>query len=90
MAEVYLTNDLSFPKETLSMISVVSMPFNIILSGYAGYLSSDNPFPVQCWALLLCMLINGYAVLVLLATFPPKDQITFMTTVHVTLVTLIT
>ena len=66
VAEVYLTNDLSFPKENISMINVVSTPFSIMVSAGAGYLSSDNPFKVQCWALLVCMLANGYAVLVMI------------------------
>jgi len=36
------------------------------------------------------MLVNCYSVLVLLGTFPAKDDMTIWTTVHVTIVTLVT
>ena len=36
------------------------------------------------------MLVNCYSVLVLLGTFPAKDDMTIWTTVHVTVVTLVT
>mgnify|MGYP001626782375 CR=1 FL=1 len=35
------------------------------------------------------MLVNSYGVLVLLGTFPAKEEMTTMTTVHVTAVTLV-
>ena len=35
------------------------------------------------------MLVNCYSVLVLLGTFPAKDEMTIWTTVHVTVVTLV-
>ena len=37
----------------------------------------------------MIMLVNSYGVLVLLGTFPQKDQISMYTTVHVTAVTLV-
>ena len=42
--EVYLTNDLSFPKETLSLIKVVCTPLNIMFAVVSGYLASGKPF----------------------------------------------
>ena len=41
VTSVYLTNDLSFPKETLSMIKVVSTPLNILLAAMSGYLATN-------------------------------------------------
>ena len=46
MTQVYLTNDLNFPKETLAMIKVVGMPLNILFAFVSGYLSSERPFIV--------------------------------------------
>ena len=39
VTEVYLTNDLGFPKETLSLIKVVSQPLNILFAVVSGYLT---------------------------------------------------
>ena len=83
--EVYLTNDLSYPKETLAMIKVAIMPLSIVFMIYSGYLSKDKPFITQSWALLIGILLNGYSVLVILNTFPDKDNITMWTTAHVTI-----
>ena len=41
VAEVYLTNDLGFPKENLSIIKVVCTPLNIMFAFVSGYLSSS-------------------------------------------------
>jgi len=46
MTQVYLTNDLKFPKETLAMIKVVGMPLNILFAFVSGYLSSGRPFEI--------------------------------------------
>lgn len=41
---VYLTNDLGFPKETLSLIQVVCTPLNIMFAVVSGYLATGKPF----------------------------------------------
>ena len=43
-SEVYLTNDLGFPKEDISIVKVACTPFNILIAVAAGYLTSSNPF----------------------------------------------
>ena len=90
MSEVYLTNDLDFPKETLSMIKVVCTPLNIMFAVVSGYMATGKPFNLQSWNLFVGMLVNFYSVMVLLGTFPEKGQMTVWTTVHVTVVTLVT
>ena len=71
------------------MIQVVCTPLNILLGGVAGYLASNKPFVIHSRALFIEMALNTYGVLVLLATFPPVEEITFYTTVHVTILTLL-
>lgn len=44
VSEVYLTNDLGFAKENLSIIKVVCTPFNIVAAMISGYLSASDPF----------------------------------------------
>ena len=44
VTEVYLTNDLGFPKENLSIIKVVCTPLNIMFAFLSGWLSSSQPF----------------------------------------------
>ena len=89
VASVYLTNDLGFPKETLSMIQVVCTPLNIMFAVVSGYLASTKPFAIQSWTLLIGIIVNSYGVLVLLTTFPAQEDINMYTTIHVTIVTLI-
>ena len=86
---MYLTNDLGFPKETLSLITVVCTPINIVFSFVSGYLASAAPFKIQTFILIVGILVNTYGVMVLLGTFPPKDEMTIYTTIHVTVVMLI-
>lgn len=71
------------------MITVICTPLNIVFAFVSGYLASSAPFQSMSWILLVGVLVNSYAVLVLLGTFPAKEDITFLTTVHVTAVTLI-
>lgn len=88
VTSMYLTNDLSFPKETLSMIRVVSTPLNILLAGLSGYMATGDPFPLVAKAKLLHMLCSSYCILVLLWTFPDKESISQWTTAHVLSVNL--
>lgn len=55
----------------------------------SGYLAAGKPFPLQSYNLLIGVVISSYSILVLLNTFPAKEDITVWTTVHVTIVTLI-
>ena len=71
VSSVYLTNDLGFPKETLSLIQVICTPLNIMFAVVSGYLASGKPFRLQSWNLIAGMAVNTYGVLVLLRTFPP-------------------
>lgn len=70
IVEVYLTNDLGFPVENLSMIKMVCTPINIVLSFLFGYLSADRPFTYQFYGLIGLIIASSYSVLVLLGTFP--------------------
>ena len=55
----------------------------------SGYMATGKPFKLQSWNLIVGMLVNFYSVMVLLGTFPEKGQMTMWTTVHVTIVTLV-
>ena len=85
MTQVYLTNDLNFPKETLAMIKVVGMPLNILFAFISGYLSSEKPFIVQSYNLLAIIAISVYTVNVLLQYFPDENNITQATVIHVSI-----
>ena len=89
IASVYLTNDLGFPKETLSMIQVVCTPLNILFAFMASYLASGKPYAIHSTAIFIEMALNTYGVLVLLQTFPPVEEISIYTTMHVTILTLL-
>ena len=67
-----MTNDLEFPKETLSMIKIVCTPLNIMFAVLSGYMATGKPFALQSWNLIIGMLVNFYSVMVLLGTFPEK------------------
>ena len=71
------------------MITVVCTPLNILFAFFASYLASNKRFALHSNALFLEMALNTYGVLVLLATFPPVEEISFITTVHVTILTLL-
>ena len=86
---MYLTNDLGFPKETLSLIQVICTPLNILFAVVSGYLASSKPFVIHSTAIFIEMALNTYGVLVLLRTFPPAEEINFYTTAHVTILTLL-
>ena len=90
VSEVYLTNDLGFPKENFSIIKVVCTPLNIMFAFVSGYLSSSQPFVYQSYNLLALILLSTYSILVLLGTFPAADEISQGTYIHVTLVLFLT
>lgn len=41
---IYLTNDLGYSKENLSLVKVICTPVNIFFAGVSGYLSNQRPF----------------------------------------------
>lgn len=73
VSEVYMTNDLGFPIESLSMIKVICTPFNIAFAFLSSYLSSKEPFKFQFYNLLIMAILCSYSVLFMLGTFPEKD-----------------
>jgi hypothetical protein len=74
LGQVYLTNDLKFPAEKLSMIQVVLAPVEIMFSFVSGYMSSTKPFAFCYWINLLCGLLSTYTILVLFAFFPSEKE----------------
>ena len=71
------------------MIKVVCTPLNIAVAAISGYYASDKPYTLQTWNLLIVMLANSYAVLVLLGTFPSQEEMTYQTTIHVSIVQMV-
>ena len=55
----------------------------------SGYMSSDKPFPLLANAMLLGIICSSYNILILLMTFPEKENISKWTTAHVMTVNLI-
>jgi len=47
VGQVYMTNELGFSRENLSMIQVISAPCEIIFTVLSSYLSSSRPFRFQ-------------------------------------------
>jgi len=64
--EVYLTNDLGFPKEDISIVKVVITPFSILIAIISGYLTGSEPFRFLSYAAIAGLLIANYNVLYLL------------------------
>ena len=87
VSKVYLTNDLGFPKDDLAMLQVVTIPTNMIFAVVSGYLSRERPFYIMSWVIFIQMVLCTYAILVLFLTFPPKEEITIFTKIHVVVVT---
>jgi len=85
LAQVYITNDLGFPKEDLSAIQMVCAPINILAAFAMSYIGGDRPFYYTFWTLLASVIVSTYLILVLLYNFPEKDQITPSTNLHVTI-----
>jgi len=72
LAQVYLTDELKFPKESMSGIMILSAPGSILCSIISGYLTAKNPFTYMYYTTFVCVLLSSYSVLVLIRTFP-KD-----------------
>ena len=86
IADVYLTNDLGFPKEDLSMIKMILTPINIAMAFILGHFSQGKPFTFQFLGLTCLVLASSYDVLFLLGTFPDKENFTYLTSMHVIVV----
>lgn len=52
VGEVYMTNDLQFPKETLSLIKVILTPVSILISFLCGFYQTDRNYE-RCFYLNL-------------------------------------
>ena len=87
MSEVYLTNDLKFPKENLGIVKVLCTPFNIALAVFSGYVTSKDPFRYLLYIQISLIVISSYQVLVVLYTFPETQS--YLTYIHVIIVMVI-
>lgn len=71
---IYLTNDLGYSKENLSLVKVICTPFNIFFAGISGYVSNKDPFTYMYYLMLAMTLLSTYAVIVLLGTMPTDHE----------------
>ena len=81
--EVYLTNDLGMPKESLSLMQVFFTPMNILLAFLSGYLTAKAPFRALMIAYSVDILLSAYSIFVLVGTFPAANAISNLTVTHV-------
>lgn len=86
ITQVYLTNDLGFPKETLSMIKVIAFPVSVLATVLLGYFPANNLFKRIHFFMFLYLGVSTYSVLGMMYFFPAQDQITWWTTAHVVVV----
>ena len=92
VTSVYLTNELHFSKESLSLVKIVSAPANIIVAFASGYFASSKPFTFFFYTSVFCIFACSYSVLVMLQNFP-KDkeaQMSSSNIFHITAVVLTT
>ena len=92
VSQVYMTNELKFSRESLSLMKIVSAPANIICAIVSSYLSSERPFAFFYKITIVCMCLSCYSILVLLRNFPtdPIEQQAPQNIMHVTAVVLLT
>ena len=90
-SSMYLTDELAFSKESLSLVKIVSAPSNIIVSFLSGWFSQKKPFRFLFWITVSMIITNSYAILIMLNYFPKdkEEQLSTMNIAHVTAVTLI-
>lgn len=89
LTQVYLTNDLAYPKEDLAMIKVCCMPVNLFVAVLAGHVTKNSAFTYELWALLSLVGICSYTVLFTLKTFPSKEKVSDWTHIHVIVVSAV-
>ena len=70
LGQVYLTDELKFPKQSMSGIMVLSAPTNILCSILSGYFTAKKPFTYMYYTTVISVLLSSYSVLVLIRTFP--------------------
>ena len=85
LGTIYLTNDLGYSKENLSLVKVICTPVNIFFAGLSGYVSNKDPFTYMYYLMVATTLVSTYAVIVLLGTMPTdhESQNTFGVYAHV-------
>lgn len=83
---VYLTSDLGYDRENHAFAGVVTKPIDIALSFVIGYMASERPLRLLATNMLVGILTSTYAVLYMMAYFPPKEEQDHLTFLHVTLV----
>ena len=74
LASVYLTDELKFPKESISSLMIVAAPANILCSIFSGYFTAKNPFKCIYWCTVAMIVISSYQVLVLIYNFPKERE----------------
>ncbi len=74
VGEVYLTNDLGYAKENLSLIKVFCTPFNILLAGFSAFFSKGDPFKYLFYIHIASVILCTYYVFVTLGMMP-KDTL---------------
>ncbi|TNV84327.1 hypothetical protein FGO68_gene12155 [Halteria grandinella] len=91
LGSVYLTNDLKFPAEKLSVIQVALAPVEILSSFISGYLSSAKPFRYCYTFYLICATISTYTILILFGFFAVTEsgETSYSTIAHVIVLSII-
>lgn len=79
ISEVYLTNDLGFPRETISIIKVVLTPMSILISFLCSYFQTDKPFSRMYKIYFLQIAVASFGILYQLNTFPKPGEVTNFT-----------
>jgi predicted MFS family arabinose efflux permease len=70
LSQVYLTDQLKFPVDSISKLMLISGPANIVFSILSGYLTSKSPFRFMFLCTIGCIFISAYQILVLIKNFP--------------------
>ena len=88
---IYLTNDLGYSKENLSLVKIICTPVNIFLAVISGYLGNNNAFAYTYYLLIALCIVSSYAVLVLIGTMPTDkaEQNTLFVYLHVSALTFV-
>lgn len=86
IGQIYLINDLKFSKDDLNMISILTMPINVLFSFLLGHFGKSTPFKLYYLSTLLYMATTIYVIFVLFLFFP--EEITNYTIMHVIVVVI--
>lgn len=66
VAQVYMSDELKFPKEAISQFMIISAPVNILTSILSGYFTAKSPFKFFYQSTVACVLVSSYSILVLI------------------------